>query len=81
MNTITISDQIIEDVAQRIATKLKVIDSDYISRKETLKELDVYCKASCKYTQETRELMCSSCRMGDAIGIIECIGELHEEEE
>lgn len=50
---------------------------DCVSRKEILKELDVYCKANCKYTQETRELMCSSCMLGDAMEIVENIGELH----
>ena len=81
MNTITISDDIIEDVAQRIAAKLKVIDSDYISRKETLKELEVYCKANCKYSEQVRDVMCSSCMLGDAMEIVESMGELHKQEE
>ena len=71
MNTITISDQIIEDIAQRIAAKLKIIDSDYISRKETLKELEVYCKANCKYSEQVRDVMCSSCMMNDAKDIVD----------
>ena len=79
MNTITISDDIIEDVANRIAAKLN--DSGCISRKETLKELEVYCKANCKYSEQVRDVMCSSCMLGDAMEIVENMGELHKQEE
>lgn len=81
MNTVTISDQIIEDMARRIAAKIKIIDSDYISRKETLKELEIYCKANCKYSEQVRDVMCSSCMLADAMEIVESIGELNKQEE
>ena len=71
MNTITISDDIIEDVAQRIAAKLKVIDSDYISRKETLEQFKGYCIDNCRFSEQSREIMCSSCMMNDAKDIVD----------
>ena len=44
---------------------------DCISRQVVLEQLNVYCKANCKYTKAEQDVMCRACDTGSCIELIE----------
>lgn len=75
MNVVQVSDEVIDDIAERIAKKLK--DEDCISKKQALEMFAKCCKANCVWLDEGHIFVpgegdhCKCCIMGEAYDIIE----------
>lgn len=49
-------------------------DDDLIINKQgTIEALQAYCDMNCEYTKQQRDLCCGSCKMGDAIDIVDSL--------
>ena len=46
------------------------MESDLISRQETLDALDLMCDVICPYSKKERDIMCGACAMGSAFDVI-----------
>ena len=50
------------------------MDDDLIINKQgAIEALQAYCDMNCEYTKQQRDLCCGSCKMGDAIDIVDSL--------